>query len=325
MSAIVTITFSPCIDRSISVEKLLPEIKLQCSSPKLEPGGGGINVARAINKLGGNATAIYPSGGYTGKFLNKLLVDENVPSIIIETENETRENTILSETSTSRQFRFGVPGTLLKMTEWTQLLKQIEAIDDAAFIVASGSLAPGVPDDILARISAIAKSKKIKLAVDSSGAALKHVVGKDVFLLKPNLRELSALIGVPFLQAGEIIPAAKKVIRKGGCEIMVVSMGSDGAIVVTSKIAKVIIPPPVKVKSTVGAGDSMVAGIVLALSREEDIEAAAQYGVACGSAATMNPGTELCHKQDADMLFKQILLSSGCDFAWLTSKNHSSN
>lgn len=289
---------------------------MQCTAPKLEPGGGGINVARAITKLGGNATAIYPSGGYTGKFFNKLLADENVPSVVIETENETRENIILLETATNKQFRFGMPGTVLQEDEWTQILKQIETINDAAFIVASGSLPPGVPDDIFARIAGIATSKKIKLVIDTSGPALRHAVGKGVFLLKPNLRELSSLVDKPRLQETEIIPAAKKVISDRGCEIMVVSLGAGGAILVTNKIAKSITPPLVKVKSTVGAGDSMVAGIVLALSNGEDIEAAAQYGVACGSAATMNSGTELCRKEDAEMLFRQIILSPDRNHAY---------
>ena len=196
-----------------------------------------------------------------------------------------------------------------------QVLDQVAAIKDAAFIVVSGSLPPGVPDDIFVRIAEIAKNKKIKLVADTSGPALQRVVGKGVFLLKPNLRELSSLTSKHYLKSNEIIPAARKIIRNGGCDVMVVSLGGGGAMLVTNTTARHIIPPPVKVKSTVGAGDSMVGGIVLALSRDEDIEAAAQYGVACGSAATMNPGTDLCRKQDADALFIQIVLSSKREMA----------
>lgn len=137
MSKIVTITFSPCIDKSTSIPALLPERKLKCPSPKLEPGGGGINVARAIKKLGGNATAIFPSRGYTGKFFNYLMERENVPSIIIETKNESRENIILFDKSSNFQYRFGMPGTELDETEWKQCLEAVEAMNDVEFLIAS--------------------------------------------------------------------------------------------------------------------------------------------------------------------------------------------
>src|SRR5688572_20349598 len=120
MASIITITFSPCIDKSTSVPSLVPEKKLKCATPKLEPGGGGINVARAIIKLGGNATAVFPSGGYTGKYFNHLMKEEKVPSIIIESANETRENIIVLDESSNSQYRFGMPGTGLKESEWRQ-------------------------------------------------------------------------------------------------------------------------------------------------------------------------------------------------------------
>ncbi|MFI5134082.1 MAG: 1-phosphofructokinase family hexose kinase, partial [Chitinophagales bacterium] len=179
MPKIITITFSPCIDKSTSVPQLLPEKKLQCVVPKLEPGGGGINVARAIKKLGGEAIAIFPSGGYTGKYFNHLMEKENVPSVIIEIKNETRENIIVLDESSNQQYRFGMPGTELSESEWKQCIKVIEEMParpaggkDVEFIVASGSLPPGVPLDIYAHLAIIAKKQKAKLIVDTSGEAL---------------------------------------------------------------------------------------------------------------------------------------------------------
>lgn len=309
MSTIVTITFSPCIDRSASVDKLIPEKKLRCKSTRLEPGGGGINVARAIKKLGGEATAIYPVGGYTGKFFHQLMIDEGVPSIITKIKNETRENFMILEESTNQQYRFGMPGLELKQNEWRQILQSVDAIKNAKFIVASGSLPPGVPDDIFARIAVIAKKKRAKFIADTSGEALKHVANEGVYLLKPNLGELSSLVNKNYLQPDEIAGAAKQIIKNGNCEAMVISMGADGAMLVTKSIVKKISPPPVKRKSTVGAGDSMVAGIVLALANGDILESAIQYGVACGTAATLNPGTELCRKKDADRLLALIQCS----------------
>lgn len=172
MSGIITITFSPCIDKSTSVSSLIPEKKLRCAEPKLEPGGGGINVARAIKKLGGNATAVYPAGGYTGYFFTELLQKENVTAVVIESMHHTRENMIVLDESTNQQYRFGMPGTLLLKKEWQQCLNAIQTIKNTEYIIASGSLPPGVPADIFARIALIAKEKNAKLIVDTSGETI---------------------------------------------------------------------------------------------------------------------------------------------------------
>ena len=166
MSSIITLTLSPCIDKSASVPLLIPEKKLKCGAPRLEPGGGGLNVARAIKKLGGEAIAIFPAGGYTGKFLNHLMANENIPSIVIETKNETRENVIITETTTNNQYRFGMPGAELDEGEWRECLKKVQDIKQAEFIVFSGSLPPGVPPAIFRELSTIARDKQSKLIVD---------------------------------------------------------------------------------------------------------------------------------------------------------------
>ena len=306
MAKIVTITFSPCIDKSTSIPALLPERKLKCASPKLEPGGGGINVARAIKKLGGNATAIFPSGGYTGKFFNYLMERENVPSIIIETKNESRENIIVFDKSSNFQYRFGMPGTELVETEWKQCLEAVEAMRDVEFLIASGSLPPGVPDNIYSQLARIAKNKHIKLIVDTSEKALEYALEEGVYLIKPNIGELSLLAGKNSLMPDEIVDIAKEIIAKGNCEVIVISMGAAGAMLVTKDISETIAPPPVVVQSTVGAGDSMLAGIIYYLSLGKNIMESFQYGVACGTVATMHPGTELCRKEEADRLYALI-------------------
>ncbi len=306
MTKIVTITFSPCIDKSTSVAQLLPEKKLRCLAPKLEPGGGGINVARAIKKIGGESVAVYPAGGYTGKYFNALLAQEKIPAIIIETNNETRENIIVVDESTNQQYRFGMPGAKLSKSEWEACLQAIEEMEEAAFVVASGSLPPGVPADIYASLAKISKTKNAKLIVDTSGDALKQAAKEGVYLLKPNLGELSSLMGLEKINENEVELIARKAIEKGYCELLVVSMGGSGAMLVAKNEVHRVVPPNVKRKSTVGAGDSMVAGLVLALSKRESLKTVLQYGVACGTAATMNPGTELCRKEDVEMLLATI-------------------
>ena len=308
MSQIVTITFNPCIDKSAMVAKLIPEKKLSCSEPHFEPGGGGINVARAIKKLGGEATAIYPAGGYTGNFFNELLAKERIPSIIVDVENPLRENVIMLEESSNNQFRFGFPGARLLEHEWQQCIDAIDEITDAEYLVASGSLPEGVPDDIFARLATISKKKNLKLVVDTSKVALKHAANEGVYMLKPNLTELSSILGRKELTIGEVITAGKEIIAKKSCEVLLVSLGEKGAILFTTDKDLKASSPKVEKRSTVGAGDSMVAGFVLSLSQGKIFEDALRYGVACGAAATMNPGTELCDKKDADALFQRIVI-----------------
>lgn len=304
MSSIVTVTINPTIDKSTTVRALVPEKKLQCSAPVLEPGGGGINVARAIKKLGGDAVAIFLSGGYNGTLLQQLLLDEGVQAKPVEIANATRENIIVLDTATNLQYRLGMPGPEIAEDEWQNCLKAIEEIKDIDFLVASGSLSPGVPVDIFARIAAIAKKKNAKLILDTSDEALKLAIEQGAYLIKPNLGELAFLAGKEELDPGAVIDIAREIIGKKCCEVIMVSMGAAGAMVITKDMARQINAPSVKKKSTVGAGDSMVAGIVISLSKGMSLLDAVRYGVASGTAATMNPGTQLCKLEDAEKLYK---------------------
>jgi len=306
MHPIVTVTFNPAIDKSTTIPLLIPEKKMYCSAPAYEPGGGGINVARAIKKLGGDAIAVYMVGGHSGKKFNQLLADESVPSLVTEIKENTRENLVVSETGTNRQYRFVMPGPTISKSEWMDCLDSIEKLPGAPFIVASGSLPAGMPADIFSRLAEIARRKDAKLVIDTSGKPLEDALKAGAYLIKPSTKELAALVKRQNMEIQDVINAAKEVIGMGGCEVMVVSMGGDGAILVTRDLALKAKPPAVDVKGTVGAGDSMVAGLVLSLARNSSLEEALQYGVACGTAATMNPGTGLCDSNDVERLFKII-------------------
>jgi 6-phosphofructokinase 2 len=199
-----------------------------------------------------------------------------------------------------------MPGPAINEPEWKQLLMEIEKVDDISYIIASGTVPAGVPADIFARIATIAGKKNAKFIVDTSGDPLKEALHAGVYLVKPNLGELSALVGKERIDNNQVEMMAKQIISEKKCQVVVVSMGEAGALLVTANEKAKITPPVAERKSTVGAGDSMVAGIVLSLSRGSSLLKAVQYGVACGTAATMNPGTELCHKEDADKLFAAI-------------------
>jgi 6-phosphofructokinase 2 len=306
MASIVTVTLNPAIDKSTSVHAMVPEKKMRCAPPVFEPGGGGVNVARAIKKLGGDATAIYLAGGYTGEFYTQLLKKEGMESLAIKTENHTRENLIVRDSSSNLQYRFCMPGSFVNKNEWEQVLNTVKQINHIDYLVASGSVPAGVPPDVFARMAVLAKKKKARFIVDTSGEALQQAVTEGVYLLKPNLAELAALCGKEELNDEMIIEVAFDLIAKNRCVALVVSMGAAGAILVTKERVQQMIPPAVKRKSTVGAGDSMVAGIVLRLWQGKPITDAVKYGVACGTAATMNAGTALCNKEDAEKIYPSI-------------------
>jgi 6-phosphofructokinase 2 len=294
MSSIITVTLNPAIDKSSTVLCLEPAKKLRCSPPAFQPGGGGVNVARVIHKLGGRATAIYFAGGHTGEFYKQLLDKERIVSAVIRTKKQLRENFIVVDESSGLQYRFTMPGPHIYEAEWKKMLKKIEQYDSADFIVVSGSVAPGVPGDIIAKIAKIAKRQNIKLIVDCSGRALKSVLDKTVYLMKLNVEELSELAGKNLTTIGETVNAAKEMIRNSSIKVLVISLGEKGALLVTADTAKHFPAPKVKVKSTVGAGDSMLAGIVFSLSRGKTIDESVNFGVICGTAATVRPGTLLC-------------------------------
>ncbi|HZF64283.1 MAG TPA: 1-phosphofructokinase family hexose kinase [Chitinophagaceae bacterium] len=303
---VVTITFNPTIDKSTSIDALFPEKKLRCAQPKFEPGGGGINVSRAIKKLGGDSLTIYPAGGHTGNFLNILLKEEGINTKVVETSSFTRENLIVLDKSLNHQYRFGMPGPMLQESEWKACLHELEALTNVSYIVASGSLPPGVPDDVFGRIAAIAKDKNARFIADTSGTALKKAVEEGVYLLKPNLTELTSLVNKEDVSIEEVEQYGMELIEHGKSSIVVVSLGSSGAMMITKNKSVQFVPPVVRRQSTVGAGDSMVAGIVHSLVNNKTVEEAVRYGVASGTAATLNPGTELCRLEDAERLYKCI-------------------
>ena len=306
MQKIITITLNPSLDKGTSVKAIVPEKKLLCSNPILEPGGGGINVSRALEHLGCNSTAIFMYGGYTGKKLFEMMMATNIECVAFEINEDTRENLIVVDSSENAQYRFGMKGAALSENEWQNPLAYLENNEGYDFVVASGSLPQGVPLDFFGRVASIVQRKGAKLIIDTSGEALKQAVKVGVFLIKPNLDELCYLNGVEEIKTEDVVIAAKNIIQSGGAEIVVVSMGANGAALVTDKESFQIPSPKVKLKSTVGAGDSMVAGLVLGITRNYEMIDLLKLGIACGSAATMNEGTALCKKEDVEKLFQLL-------------------
>ena len=304
---ILTITINPALDKSTTFQKLMPEKKLRCSEMIIEAGGGVINVSKVIKELGGESIAVFPSGGGNGKTLQQILTKAEILHCAIAVERETRENFTVTETSTNAQYRFVMPGGATSVHELEKCFAAIKQISPKpGVIIFSGSLTPGMTDSVVADFAVLAKDLNAKFIVDTSGEPLKKAVHEGVYLIKPNLSELCFLAGKDYLELSEVENAARSIIEKGHNEVIVVSMGPSGALLVTKDGCKRIPAPIVKKNSTVGAGDSMVAGITFMLAQNKPLTDAVQFGVACGSAAIMNKGTELCKKEDVWRLFEWI-------------------
>lgn len=302
---IVTLTLNPALDKSTSVDRLIAEQKLRCEPMHIDPGGGGINVSKGIQKLGGQSIAVFPIGGQNGQALKALVEAAGITTHTVPISGETRENLSVTESSTNQQFRFTLPGTPMSETEAEACLEAVRSLKPD-FLVASGSLPPGLPDTFYQKVAEMAQSIGAKFILDTSGKPLRAAADQGLYLLKPNLGELSALAGVEELEMNRVDDAALSIIEQGKCEVVVVSLGPQGALLVTREGFEHIPAPTVKKLSTVGAGDSMVSGMVWALSEGKSFREMAQTGVACGSAATMNTGTQLFKKEDVTRLLDWI-------------------
>lgn len=302
---IVTLTVNPALDKSTHLRGLVPEQKIRCASPRYDAGGGGINVSKAISKLGGASLAVFTSGGATGAMIEDLMTRDAIAHHAVKVKSLTRESFVAVDDNTNSQYRFGFPGGAITAAEVETILETIKTVK-TKFLVASGSLNEGMSTDFYQKIAQIAKQNNAKFIADTSGEALEKVLEVGAYLIKPNVGELAKLIGVESLELEEVNQAAKKIITAGGAEIVVVSLGPQGAVLVTSDFYEHIPAPNVVKKSTVGAGDSMVGGMVWALSMNMSLKEVIRWGVACGSAATMNEGTQLFNPQDAKRLYEWL-------------------
>ena len=307
MYKIITLTVNPALDVYTTVEKLEPEKKLKSTPATKDPGGGGINVSRVLKRLGTEAKTIYARGGYTGNLFEKLLTEEGIHQVPVDVKNDLRQNFAVSETSSGNLYRFGFPGAYLEPAEYDALLETIKETEGAEYIVASGSLPPGAPLNYYSQVAELAKEKSIKFIVDTSGEALKEILNIGAYLIKPNSEELEDLAGKKADNDEERKQLLKEVLNNYNVEVIVLSLGPKGAIMATKENVEHFPAPYVEFVSSIGAGDSMVAGIVYSLSQGSSVKEAVLFGLACGSATIKSPGTELLRIEDVEKLYHKLI------------------
>jgi 6-phosphofructokinase 2 len=308
MRPVVTLTVNPALDLTVSVDRVASGPKLRCGRPRLDPGGGGINVARVLHRLGTATVALYAVGGLTGERLRDLIDREGFPHRPIAVADETRQSFTAHEESTGRQYRFVLPGPRLSANEWQGLLEiTVEMAERADLVVASGSLAPGLPDDFFARVGKALDEQGVRLVLDSSGPGLVTTLERaHVFLVKPNMHEIVELAGEELAWPEDQADWASALIAKGRADVVVVTHGAEGAIVVTSDRRTQVRPPAMQVQSAIGAGDSFIAGLCTGLVRGQPVAEAGALGMAAAAATLLTPGTELCHPDDVERLRAKI-------------------
>jgi 6-phosphofructokinase 2 len=299
---------NPSIDISTSVEGVVPIRKLRCATLQRDPGGGGINVARVVRRFGADVSVIYPTGGCTGQLLRRLVDREGLQSSAIQLSEETREDFTVLETASGTQFRFILPKPRLSAQEWRACLDAVASVQGRSrVLVASGSLPPGVPEDFYGQVARNAKEMGVKVALDTSGPPLQAALNEGVYLVKPNLRELAGLLQRRLEDQDAWVEASCEL---GRAEVVALTLGDQGALLVTREQAWRAKASPIKPVSAVGAGDSFLGAMVWSLASGHNLEDAFRYANAAGSAAVLAPGTELCRGEDVENLYSQVAIQA---------------
>lgn len=312
MQPILTLTLNPALDIATGVAHVRSGEKLRCAEPSNNPGGGGLNVSRALHRLGAQSLALVALGGVTGDRLAGLLRDEGVAFLALKSPGETRQSLTVTEDDTGKQYRFMLPGPIWTDADQAQVFTLLAATAHPGGIaVMSGSQPPGVPHDFPARLAAALPDTL--LVLDTSGATLAQAVAHPIpglAVLRMDSDEAEGLAGHPLPDAKATADFAAELVAQGVAATVLIARGAEGNVLATATQRLIARPPKVPMISAVGAGDSFVAGLVLAMARGQDWPQALTQATACAAAAVMTPATELCRAEDVARLLPQVTLST---------------
>jgi 6-phosphofructokinase 2 len=303
---IATVTLNPSLDKIVTVEELVVDEANRWTSLRRDPGGKGINVSRVIHELGGDTIAYGFTGGIDGEILNHLLQQQGVPFDFTPIKGAIRSNFIITDLKTRRQTRIDAPGPRISRYELRKLIAKITRIKPKPdFLVFAGSVPPGIPTDIYRQLIEKAKKSGIKTVLDSDEQWLKEGIRAKPNVIKPNVHEAEELLETHLRDQTAIVEAVKTLVNQS-IDVAAISRGKYGLIVANGGEILKVTPPQVEIRSTIGSGDSAIAGLVLKLSQGHGIEEAARWAAAAGTAAALTPGTELCRREDVERLLPQV-------------------
>jgi len=306
---IYTVTLNPALDRAMNVEKFLYDDTIRVVSETFYAAGKGIDVSRVIRVLEGQSVALGLIGGYDGLHLEGLLINAGVMTQFTKISNETRTNVILKENTTGRQFVISAAGPEVNATEIGQFYNQILEIKDMNYLILSGSLPRGVTMNIYGQLILAGRKKDAFIFLDADGPALKDSIEFIPTGIKPNIHELSRLVGKDLKDETEILKTCDHLHQKGIMYVLV-SRGKEGLILSTRKEKIKAIAPPVKSESSVGAGDSTVAGFILGHSIGKELSECVRLACAAGTATAETPGTELCNREDVERILPLVEITT---------------
>lgn len=306
-SSLATLTLNPALDLQTAVDSIEPENKLRCDEPRKDAGGGGVNVARVIRRLGGRARCLAPLGGLTGQVVAARLAEEGLEAHVVPIAGETRQSFTVLDRSRGVEYRFVMPGPGLTARELRAVEEALDRLaPEPSILVISGSLPPGLAPAHLSRLCGRLGRRGVRLALDASGNGLRAGLEAGVWLVKPNRKELADCLGLDLPDRDTQLKAARELAVGGAAEWVALSLGADGALLVGAGFAAYAWALPIAPVSTVGAGDSFMAGLVWDLSRGKRPEAALATAVAAASATLLSPGSGMARRRDILRLRSQV-------------------
>lgn len=306
MARIATLTLNPAIDGACDAEKVRPTHKVRTGRERFDAGGGGINVARVIKRLGGDTLAVYLAGGATGAVLDSILDGMGLARRTIAIADDTRISLAVHERETGLEYRFVPEGPDITAAEQQACLDAVKEVE-CDYFVASGSLPPSVATDFYVRIHDVMAERGIPFILDTSGEPLRAAMERGgLFLVKPSINELEQIVGKPLRTHEAQNEAAAAIVEKGQVQNLAVTLGHEGALLATAEGLSRLPAIKVEAKSAVGAGDSFLAAMVYAISEGYEMRDAFRMGVAAGTAAVLAPGTGLCDPNDVQRFYVQL-------------------
>lgn len=299
---ILSVTLNPSVDHALFLDELKLGDTNRVRRTERDAGGKGVNLSRVVAELGSKTLATGFLGGGPGDYVRGVLDRQHVSHCFIQVKEDTRINFSVEDDSENPPTTFNERGPNISAEDLDALeAKIVELLPDVHWVCLGGSLPPGVPPDIFGRLTSLAHRHGAKVALDADGEPLQHGLAAGPDFIKPNAKEATRALGREIVSPEDAIAAALQLraqltIAGSPKAIVVISMGEDGAVLSCDKGNYRGISPDVDSHSTIGSGDSMIAGILWALEQQKSIEEAFQWGLACGAATAMTDGSEIARR-----------------------------